>query len=94
MFELEVFNRPKKVVECCWSNLKRMCSEKSALREGIELNVFEFEFSCHVVNSVPRKLYLITLSKPTIQLTYEHMGKSVIAIIRITCHLIRFNSFL
>ena len=28
MFELEACNRPKEVVESCWFNLKRMCSEK------------------------------------------------------------------
>ena len=95
MFELETCNRPKKIVESCCSNLKKKCAQiKAALKQGIELNAFEFEFGCHVVTSVPRKLYLITLSQHTIQLIYEHMRKYNIAIFRVTCLLGGFNSFL
>ena len=47
MFELESCNRPKKLVERCCSNLKKKCVQiKAALKEGIELNVFKFEFGC------------------------------------------------
>ena len=31
MFDLEAWHRPEKVVEGSWSNLKRMCSEKSSV---------------------------------------------------------------
>ena len=44
MFELEAWNRPKKVVESCWSNLKRMFSEKSGAEGRIRTQCVRVRF--------------------------------------------------
>ena len=58
-----------------------LCAEKR-----VDLVVFGFGFV--VVNSISLKLYRITFSKRTFQSNKENVRKNVVAIYRVTCHLI------
>ena len=95
MFELEAWNRAKKVVESSWSNLKRLCSEKIEAEGRNRTQCVRVRVRLPCRNLCSKEVVRdYSFQAPTVQLIYEHMGKNIIANFRLTCLLSRFNRFL